>query len=330
MASQEFFQMMISFVVIAVVVPCSWSQLILSNLSDDTQSCELSCTAAYSDKSPDLNACKKGCRLMTIIDFMEDQATFDELLSDCRKTCQDAYGSDVNASSCAFGCQGQMPAIDSRRKQMKAFYDEEAPFLSPLIPVHVYFGRMMDCMMDHVRHEMTMAMMLLSASGQQGQVIVIHAKPAAGDFDPEYKTSNYFETNLVLADGGATPDVKRSQMMAASSSLSEEKETDLVVTDRKRSTESDWLTCFAAKIGLSRMSLLFVLLMFFIVILWLCISSMTTSTKLSDIPTQKLSIYGDTDYLLPFDEKLHFSYVKPQEPSVMAPELPVKITIQEI
>lgn len=34
----------------------------------------------------DLNACKKGCRLMTIIDFMEDQATFDELLSDCRKS----------------------------------------------------------------------------------------------------------------------------------------------------------------------------------------------------------------------------------------------------
>lgn len=95
----------------------------------------------------------------------------------------------------------------------------------------------------------------------------------------EYKTSNYFETNLVLADSGATPDVKRSQMMAASS------EADLVVTDR-RLTESDWLTCFAAKIGLSRMSLLFVLLMFFIVILWLCISSMTTSTKLSDIPTQ--------------------------------------------
>lgn len=323
MASQEFLQMMISFVVLALVATCSRSQLILNNLSDDTQSCESSCAAAYSDETPDLNACKKGCRLMTIIDFMEEQATFDELLSDCRKTCHDAYGSDVNASSCAFGCQGQMPAIDGRRKQMKAFYDEEAPFLSPLIPVHIYFGRMMDCMMDHVRHEMTMAMMLLSASGQQGQVIVIHAKPA-GDFDPEYKTSNYFETNLVLADSGATPDVKRSQMMAASS------EADLVVTDKRSSAESDWLTCFAAKIGLSRMSLLFVLLMFFIVILWLCISSMTTSTKLSDIPTQKLSIYGDSDYLLPFNEKVHFSYVKPQEPSVMAPELPVKILIQEI
>jgi len=96
----------------------------------------------------------------------------------------------------------------------------------------------------------------------------------------EYKTSNYFETNLALADSGATPDVKRSQMMAASS------EADLVVTDKRSTAESDWLTCFASKIGLSRMSLLFVLLMFFIVILWLCISSMTTSTKLSDIPTQ--------------------------------------------
>lgn len=84
----------------------------------------------------------------------------------------------------------------------------------------------------------------------------------------------------MLADSGATPDVKRSQMMAASS------EADLDVTDRRSVAESDWLTCFAAKIGLSRMSLLFVLLMFFIVILWLCISSMTTSTKLSDIPTQ--------------------------------------------
>jgi len=89
---------------------------------------------------------------------------------------------------------------------MKAFYDEEAPFLSPLIPVHVYFGRMMDCMMDHVRHEMTMAMMLLSTSGRQGQLIVIRAKPA-GDFDPgEYpccfdiciNSSNWTIRNLLF------------------------------------------------------------------------------------------------------------------------------------
>lgn len=331
MASDEILRLVL---VVAVFLPFGRCQLTVMT-DGDTQSCESKCLAAYpstasNDKTMELSACRKGCRLMSIIDFVEEESTSEVLSTTCEKACNTAYVSRDNSAACELGCQSELPTVEARRKQIQSYYDEEAPYLNPMIPIHAHFNRIMDCMMDHVRHEMTMAMMFLSPSGRHGQVVMIHAQPmvkAAGNNLPEAKTSsNFLETNLVLADSGATPDIKRSQIMASSS------EADFAESDGRRS-DGDWLTCLAAKVGLSRTSLLFVLVMIFIGILWLFISSMTTSSKPieSDVhPSQKLNIYGDGEFLEPISLKTYFSHFKPQEPSVMAPPLPVKISIEKI
>jgi hypothetical protein len=295
--------------------------------------CQTTCKATY--QGPDEGFCYRGCRFMSILEFINgDEMTLEEVRDACLKACSDAYGM-TNASSCAFGCQSQLPAIQDKRKQMAQFtmdMTDADPFgLSARF--FDYSQRMMSCMLDQLNHQVTYGWMVITSSSSLpngGQVVVIRGTPIRilhrADAIQEYKTSNYVETNLAVVDGGATPDVKSSQLVRMDNMM-QGAEVEAVGYQQ---VGSDWLSCLSIKSGLSKMSLLLLFFTMLILLMWFFVGFLFPSshshTELS--VKEKLSIYGDLEYLMPIDTKVPLTFNGSQKLASFAQPLPVKM--QEI
>jgi len=295
--------------------------------------CQTVCKSTY--QGPDEGFCCRGCRFMSILEFINgEEMSIVEVRDACLKACGDAYGM-TNASSCAFGCQSQMPALEDKRKQMAQYtmdLNEPDPFdLSARF--FDYSQRMMNCMMDHLNHQMTYGWMVITSSSSLpngGQVVIIRGTPVRilyrQEALPEYKTSNYVETNLAVVDGGATPDLKSSQLVRMDSVMLS-RDTESISYQQ---VGSDWLSCLSVKTGLSKMSLLLVFFTMLILLMWFIVGFLFPSShsRSEAAMKEKLSIYGDLEYLMPIDTKVPLAYHGSQKIASFAQPLPVKM--QEI
>jgi hypothetical protein len=287
---------------------------------------------------------------MSVVDFFNDELSLKDTSIACLQACAEAYGT-VNASACALGCQSQLPSVEDSRKRLAMMADASrlnGDLFALSSPFNDYYGRMMDCMMQHVQHQMTIGWMVFSSSSSSssdggGRVVVIRGAPVlvfrqAPDNAAEYKTSNYLETNLLADDRGATPDVKRSQMMPMLEQDVDAMSADVIGAGHEFTTRghnTDWLSCLSAKTGLSKLSVVFIIFSTFVVLMWFIAGVFfpTPSGKKDSIPlNQKLSIYGDHDYLTTIDEKKYLpgSYgdATPAKFVIYAPTFPLKM--QEI
>jgi len=93
---------------------------------------------------------------------------------------------------------------------------------------------------------------------------------------------------------------------------------------------SDWLSCLSIKTGLSKMSLLLVFFTMFILLVWFFVGFLFPSNHSRTEPSmkEKLSIYGDLEYLMPLDTKMPMGFSGSQKLASFAQPLPVKM--QEI
>jgi hypothetical protein len=249
---------------------------------------------------------------MSVLDFIQGPRV---LLGDvgklCFQACSEAYGM-TNSTPCAFGCQSQLPSIEMRRNQIaKMSLDEDDG--RGWMSLSDYSSRMMTCLMDQMTHRARYGWIMISSSSSDGNsVVVVQGSPVyvgvRAEYNPETKTSDYLETNLARVDGGATPDVKRSQIMSMEFVASRVNSQEGVAksADRQAYEAYDWFSCLSAKTGLSKMSILFLCLTLLIVFVWffvgICFPARQRDIS-SEQQFQKLSIYGDMDYLTPIDSK---------------------------
>jgi len=290
--------------------------------------CQDVCKSTF--QGPDRSICLRGCRFVSVLDVLEGgETSLEGIRESCLKACSEAYGT-VNGSSCAFGCQSQLPAIEAKRKQLTAVsleFDETSLF-DGMSRFSDYAERMLGCMRDQFAHPMTYGWMMISASMSDGsgRVVIIRGTPVRvfqvdeSFQDPQSSSSE--ETNLASVDTVSAWEVRRSQMKPVDPLFRDGRElvSEGYVT-------SDWLSCMSARTGLSKMSIVFVVFTMLIVLIWFIVGIFfpSSDSKVEDRGHQKLSIYGDMEYLTLYNEKSGGLQTKFE-----AVALPLPLKMQEI
>jgi len=310
--------------------------------SSETDSCEDTCLNTYPvhtyENEYHSGYCQRGCRFFSIMDSISF-GSMNQTIQECYSACSDSHPDEKeDAAACSLGCDCQAKAITKMRKKFQQVMSEDDP-LSPVFPflyAHDIFSNMFDKMASHVSVRWS-----LYTSNEDGQLIVVQSQPEVyvneeilnmpdGD---DYKTSNYLESNLMAVDNSATPNIRNSQLQRLVGRDMDANELNLAAQD---DANSDWLGCIAYKTGLPRLLLSCTIFLSAVVMIWLCLTTAATAPE-QRVPAQKLSIYGDLEYLSSMDEKLILSKVHPQTLACIDAEgeheagpLPIKVKVQRI
>ncbi|KAK2168550.1 hypothetical protein LSH36_16g12036 [Paralvinella palmiformis] len=319
--------------ILACFTPHIVAQLLFDDIFGDVNSCEESCEATFAqhtfEKAVNLGYCRRGCRLFTIINFVDEFGCLNETKHACAQACGEAYGDKDNKDSCAVGCSFQLPVIERRQKQLHNM-EPMMPTFSPLLYVHNWYSNMV----DKLSKQMSISWSFYTQS-DNGQMIVIRSEPKFFVADEQgrwreespsdYKTSNYIETNLAEVDNSATPNLKLSQVHAM------ERDVDELQPVAENQASYDWLSCISKKTGMPRLLLTGTVFVSAFVMIWICLSSAVTAPEHRVAPQpQKLSIFGDLEYLRDIGDKSLLAAYAPQEISKQAPPLPIKVKVERI
>uniref|UniRef100_X2AH07 Uncharacterized protein n=1 Tax=Capitella teleta TaxID=283909 RepID=X2AH07_CAPTE len=284
----------------------------LGDFIDGVSPCENFCDDTFPlhtyDTPQDLSKCQWGCRLYSIIDLAGHFEELNETGIACSSACTDAYGippSEQN-NPCSQGCTYQHDTAMKRKIQMDQYYSQQMNQLSayaPLLYVHSIYSNMVDKLQNHVAVSWS-----FYAESDSGSLVVIKSEPHI--FIDGMEEQKNYETNLAALENSAN--LKHSQLERG--------------LDGSQEEQTDWLSCISRKTGVSRMCISVLILMSALVMVWLCLTVVVTAPD-HRVKPQKLSIYGDLEYLKDLDDKPILSTVHPQ---FEAGPLPMKIPMEAI
>ncbi|XP_074643368.1 transmembrane protein 59-like [Tubulanus polymorphus] len=250
-----------------------------------TDVCEKTYTQHTYDKSLHKTYCQRGCRLFSIIDFAQDEGkTINDTKRDCIDACKESFAAKEDRDACNTGCNNQAP-FTLKRQKMAEQSEATVHLLYPLMYVQQVYTSFMS---DITRHVSISWSYYLQAD--DGRVLVMSSQPKifteirnSPKLDV-FKTTNYMESSIESNDNSATPLFKNSQI---------DPDINFSIMDDQ---SKDWLDCISKKTGVPRLFLMFTILMSACVMIWL---SFTISATAPDqkVMSQKLSIYGDLDYM---------------------------------
>uniref|UniRef100_A0A3B3DJB6 Transmembrane protein 59 n=1 Tax=Oryzias melastigma TaxID=30732 RepID=A0A3B3DJB6_ORYME len=96
---------------------------VFESVLGSTASCRGSCEMTYSlhtyPREEELYACRRGCRLFSICQFVRDGGDLNRTKSECEATCQEAYSQSEEQFACSLGCQNQLPFAEQRHEQRR-------------------------------------------------------------------------------------------------------------------------------------------------------------------------------------------------------------------
>jgi hypothetical protein len=264
---------------------------------------------------------------------VNDEDSLNDTREACAVSCKEAYQQDDDAVACVVGCDGQYPYAEKRQQELQQFMLQDSPLdvVYPFLYVHNLYSNMIDKLSHHVSISWSYYM-----GSNNGQLIVMRSEPqymlddvSISSQDADYKTSNYIETNLAAVDNSATPNLRHSQMPHAVER--DMAPLDLASESERQEAPTDWLGCVAMKTGIPRLLLSFTIFISAMVMIWLCFTTAATAPEHRISTPQKLSIYGDLDYLSKLDEKSLLASVHPQDRTdLQAAALPIKIKVDRI
>lgn len=293
----------------------------------DISSCLHVCTNTYLTQEESISACRRGCRLFYVCKFNRNHQHLNDTCIECINACHEAYTNNTaQNTACSYGCSSALP-VAAKREEENENSEPSIHLLYPFLYVHGLYSNMIDKVYKQISVSWSFYM-----QGDNGNLVVMRSKPKVyvdyrtynGD---EYRTSNYLETNIESGNNVATPQLRNSQLHPGNSQGSDD-DINLSLHDLDGQS-ADWLACISQKIGMPKMLLTALVLLCAVVMIWLCLTAAVTAPehRVSSAP-QKLSIYGDLDYLIDFEQKGVKKFL-PQDTFVAAP-LPVKIKVDRI
>ncbi|XP_002738324.1 transmembrane protein 59-like [Saccoglossus kowalevskii] len=292
---------------------------IFNNILDDVSPCVNVCDDTYSpetildtdNKVDDLNACKRGCRMFSVMELIVDQSDdFNTTYQHCSAACSEAYQLSLSSRyACNLGCKSEVPFAKQRQQDV-----EDLPprihILEPLMMVRSFYNNFVDNARSYASWSWSMYV-----ESENGKVYMFSS-------EPEIYTAN--------------PSMER--LVAGSDKIQRDMETNLQPIKKDESTmypdidnNSDWLGCVSKKSGLPRWVLSATILLSSMALLWLCCATAVTAPD-QRVPKEKLSIYGDLEYLSESKGKYPYPiYIKPTlaHGDDEAEPLPIKIDISK-
>ncbi|XP_037643261.1 transmembrane protein 59 isoform X2 [Sebastes umbrosus] len=273
---------------LSVLLACtSASTDVFDSVLGNTASCHKSCEMTYSlhtyPREEELYACQRGCRLFSICQFVRDSEDLNQTKSECESTCREAYTHSDEQYACNLGCQNQLPFAEKRLEQLDAMM----PRIHLLHPLTLVRGFWEDVM--NQAHSFITSTWTFYLQADDGRVVIFQTEPQV----------KFFSQIEVEKDVKEEP--QRSFPMLSPvykeyhRTLIQERERDLT-GDRSYDDEYNLFSCLSRNPWLPGWILTTTLILSVLVLIWICCATVATAVD-QYVPAEKLSIYGDRDYV---------------------------------
>ncbi|XP_069837778.1 transmembrane protein 59 [Dendropsophus ebraccatus] len=271
------------FCALALLLGCSLGVLgSLDSALGDSSSCHHVCEGTYPlhtyPEEEELFACHRGCRLFSICQFAEE-GDLNKTKTECESACSEAYPQSSEQYACILGCHSQMPFAEKRQEELSDMMPR-IHILFPLTMVRAFWSDMMDSAQNLMTSSWTFYI-----QADNGRILVVQSQPEIQQMPPLQPEE---------------PSARGSMLDAMSADIRDGEE---LWSRRAGVLELDggqgFMKCFSMN---SNWLLTATLLLSILVLLWICCATVATASD-QYIPSEKLSIYGDLEYMN--EQKLH-------------------------
>ncbi|XP_066453629.1 transmembrane protein 59 isoform X2 [Eleutherodactylus coqui] len=252
----------------------------------DSSSCQHVCEGTYPlhtyPEEEELFACHRGCRLFSICQFAEEGDDLNKTKTECESACMEAYPQSNEQYACILGCNSQLPFAEKRQVELSDMMPR-IHILFPLTMVRAFWSDMMDSTQNFMTSSWTFFL-----QADNGRILVVQSQPEIQQMPPlrsedPSARGNMLDALSYLAGGNSMGDDQWSRRAG------------ILELDGGEGI----MKCFSMN---SNWLLTATLLLSILVLLWICCATVATASD-QYIPPEKLSIYGDLEYLN--EQKLH-------------------------
>lgn len=241
-----------------------------------TASCHKTCQMTYSlhtyPRELELFACQRGCRLFSICQFVSDAENLNQTKSECDSACHEAYDGADEEFSCSLGCESQLPFAEKRQEQLLVMMPR-IHLLYPLTLVKTFWEEMINQAQDFITTSWTFYL-----QADDGKVVVFQTGPQV-ELLPQFDLQREAEAQGLDVASGET--VYRDYSRGHQSSSQD---------------DYNFFSCLSRSPWLPGWILITTLVLSVLVLIWICCATMATAAD-QYIPAEKLSIYGDLEYM---------------------------------
>ncbi|XP_066480086.1 transmembrane protein 59 isoform X2 [Tiliqua scincoides] len=240
-----------------------------------TSPCQRTCRSTYPlhtyPKEEELYACQRGCRLFSICQFVDDGIDLNRTKLECDSACSEAYFTRSDEQyACHLGCQNQLPYAKQRQEELMSSVPR-MHLLFPLTFVRSFWSDMMDTAHSFITSSWTFYLQV-----DDGKIVIYQSKPEVQFIEsPEQETMDFKESSLNKASY-LQPDGPQRH-----NGFFEEDENE------------NFFKCISVNSG---WILTTTLVLSVLVLLWICCATVTTAAE-QYVPSEKLSICGDLEYM---------------------------------
>ncbi|KAG9465692.1 hypothetical protein GDO78_017888 [Eleutherodactylus coqui] len=253
----------------------------------DSSSCQHVCEGTYPlhtyPEEEELFACHRGCRLFSICQFAEEGDDLNKTKTECESACMEAYPQSNEQYACILGCNSQLPFAEKRQVELSDMMPR-IHILFPLTMVRAFWSDMMDSTQNFMTSSWTFFL-----QADNGRILVVQSQPEIQQMPPLQSEDPSARGNMLDA---------LSSDLAGGNSMGDDqwsRRAGILELDGGEGI----MKCFSMN---SNWLLTATLLLSILVLLWICCATVATASD-QYIPPEKLSIYGDLEYLN--EQKLH-------------------------
>ncbi|KAI8509094.1 Transmembrane protein 59 [Branchiostoma belcheri] len=303
-------------------------RLYLGNVWMNVPKAELMFNLYNSCQQENLYACRRGCRLFSIVEFIGESQDLNATKDACDAACMEAYRHVDDRYGCSIGCRSQVP-FARKRKQQRDEEVQKIHFLTPMMMVRNIYSDLL----SRAQNYMSVSWSLYMQS-DNGKIIVLKSEPEVfvdriipeddnfhfprSELRPEVSLDLLDDLDLELDDRRLQPREPRLQRISQDANW-----------PGRPQPAADWLGCVSKKSGLPRWLLSSTLFLSVLAILWLCCATSATAQE-QTLKQPKLSIYGDMETIVAQQKSAPGSVVEVptlETPEEQAGPLPVKIKV---
>ncbi|XP_069548562.1 transmembrane protein 59 [Brachyistius frenatus] len=261
---------------------------VFDSVLGNTASCHKSCEMTYSlhtyPREEELYACQRGCRLFSICQFVRDIDDLNQTKSECESTCREAYVQGDEQYACNLGCQNQLPFAEQRQEQLEAMMPR-IHLLHPLTLVRGFWEDVMSQAQSFITSTWTFYL-----QADDGKVVIFQTEPQIKFFSQFELESEVKEEPQRSFPGLSSPVYKEYHR-----TLIQQRDRDMT-GDRSLDDDYNLFSCLSRNPWLPGWILTTTLILSIMVLIWICCATVATAVD-QYVPAEKLSIYGDRDYM---------------------------------
>uniref|UniRef100_A0A3B3C2X9 Transmembrane protein 59 n=1 Tax=Oryzias melastigma TaxID=30732 RepID=A0A3B3C2X9_ORYME len=261
---------------------------VFESVLGSTASCRGSCEMTYSlhtyPREEELYACRRGCRLFSICQFVRDGGDLNRTKSECEATCQEAYSQSEEQFACSLGCQNQLPFAEQRHEQLEIMVPR-IHLLYPLTLVRGFWDDVMSQAQSLITSTWTFYL-----QADDGKVVIFQVREPlrfCPQAEPQVKVFPWVDPDA--------PGLGRPVYRDYDRTLIQERDRD-VRGVQSFYDEYNLFSCLSRNPWLPGWILTTTLILSVMVLVWICCATVATAVD-QYVPSEKLSIYGDSEHL---------------------------------